>query len=381
MKKTTLTTLALAAILTSFLVIISIQPVNALYTSVSTGQLIDPVTQNVIGKYGCSIAYDASGGSENDRFFYPTLEAKSCNGFEVDNIEITVSGTKPNGGSINGFTGFNDLGHNVSPMGMGDDWANALELIYDTINFIEPFGLTELIKLGQPSDGSFWDGWTAGHSQDNNVAWAEFQMGGLHIGDFTQRGLQFKFSLHCDPDIGGTYTLNIHYHLSLIVPMHPVTRVETDIYQTVTYEYTPPHIENVVTCGWLSDNGQGDWGENAEGYAADYNVAYLLTQNDYDGAILVGEMSEEQTGRTDIYIYGCVSDYQSHIYVWVSETGEDYQWNPINPDQFMAESTQLQPIYAGYTDDSFRYIAIVSLHDWGSDNNLSLFLIDCVTTT
>jgi hypothetical protein len=318
--------IAAIIIISSLCVISNLQTVKAtVYSDVTTGQVFDPYDNDLIGKYGCSVARQRTGGIEDQCFFYPTFEAKACNDWEVWNMKISVTGCKPNGDPINGFSGYNNQDHNTSPQSIGSDWENTLDWVRDSISLLDPSGITDYITAGSDGDGGFWDGWTATTDKDNDGTWAEFQVQGLHMGDFTQRGLQFKFSLMCDNDMGGTYLLIIHYHLQLRVPSSS-QQVTEDIYQQITYEYTPSHVETVMDAGVLSPYVEIYYPQWLTGYAPDRSDA-LIGCSQGGAGYISGMMDSEQTGYTDIYLYGYAAWAGGFVYTYVSETNGN--WQPV----------------------------------------------------
>ena len=179
-------------------------------TSIQTGTLYDPDGHWPIAKFGTVFRYDADYGG-NDPCFFPAVEVHTAGEthytlYYVTQLKTTVSGTKPNGEQISGLE-FTDLGYLDSPHDTGSEWYNALTDIYDAIVDLIPAGGSTLLKLGQAAE--------SGTGCDSTSAWAVWNWPSLTFHEYFDKGLQFRFRLHCDPDLPGTYTLNIKYHVQL----------------------------------------------------------------------------------------------------------------------------------------------------------------------
>jgi hypothetical protein len=377
MTKKIISVIAIAIIVSSLFLLSNIQPAQAyLHSSVSSGQIYSAATNELIGKYGCSIGYDGSGGNTNDRFYYPSIEVKGINAYEVTSIVITVSGTKPNGQPIDGDSEFNDLGHKVSPRDTGNDWSETLEFIYNTISYIDPTGLTGALEIGTDAQGGLFDGWSVSTHQNSNSVWADWHMGGICLDPYgyLERGLQFKFSLHCDPSLGGTYTLNVHYSVVQQVGTYASTITHTDIYQTVTYEYTPTHVTSIFSYGMLSQPSYTYSEECLEGYTPDDNFAIIACAGG-GAAYITGELNEIKSGQTDIYL-NCVSwGSGAYIYVYTSETGGTGSWQYLS-EHWIDPAYPNSLYYIGATQENVGYVLICMLNNFSYDP--AYLGIDCV---
>ena len=371
MQKQVLSTIAIATILASLFIISSVQPAKAyVYSDVSDGSIGNPV----IGKYGCMVSYEATGGSDDSVVFYPSMEVKSV-GYPwfISTMQIEVSGTKPNGQPISGNQ-LTPVSHIISPSGGSEDWDNALETIFNIIQWIDPSGLSDIVTMGQGISGGFTQGFTITDSNDADSAYTHYTMN-YGWAEKYQRGYQFKATLQCDPSLGGTYTLNIHYSVTLAVDSYGY--YTQDIYQTVTYEFTPPYASSDVWWGTLCGYGQTFTGWNIIGYAADENYVYLQTWQQGDGTGIIAQMNTGRpSGHTDVWVYGMDTGTPSHIYVYVS-LYDNYDWQFVG--DFISDGTVPKSYHAGYTSAPFNYIAIASYHDEGYEP--TIFLVDCVTTT
>jgi hypothetical protein len=379
MKKTALTILAMATILTSTFLVSGIPSAAAyLHTTVQSDQIYSG--GNVIGKYGCSSAYDASGGAENDRSFFPTMEVKTNNegyySYHIHAMKIEVSGTKPNGQAISGNE-LTPISHITSPSDENEDWYAGLETVYNVIRLAEPTGLASTIMQGSQTDGDYIRGFSMSQGNPGNSVWVQYT--NLASWGFSwERGIQLKFQLHCESDLGGTYTLNIHYWYQLVYPDNPVM-ITRDIYETIYYEFTPPYVDSIVSSGTISGYGEAGSADNMIGYETDGDYAYLLTYQAGDGAEVIGHMDTTQAGHTDISVYGMDTGSPSHIYVYVSENCNN-DWETVQPADFFTDcSTTPHLIYIGYATTTFNYIAFASYNSNGDPP--SAFFIDCVIAT
>jgi hypothetical protein len=370
MKKATITIVAMVTILASLCILPGFQPAEALTTSVEAGPLYRSDYGWLCAHYGYSVAYDGSGGPSDSANFYPSLEVATegldehnCY-YTVYNMKITVTGTKPDGNAISGIS-FGDLGQINSPKATGTEWGYALTTIYNVLTGYDPYHITGAIKIADQTGASI--------GYDSQSAWANWNRDTGYV----QKGLQFRFELLCDPSLGGTYTLAIHYHVEIFVGNSGGYVVNSsDFYQYITYEFTPPHVSSDIWWGTLVGYGQTFTGWNIIGYAADENNVYLQTWQEGDGCGIIGQMNVERSGQTDIYVYGMDSGTPSHIYVYVSYEN-NYDWQQVG--DFISDGTVSHPYYAGYASTTFNYIAVASYHDEGYEP--TIFLVDCVTTT
>ena len=149
----------------------------------------------------------------------------------------------------------------------------------------------------------------------------------------TERGLQHKYTLNCDPSVGGTYTMTVHYRVNLEYwervggedEYYPVT---TDIYETLTYEYVPPHVCSVPV---IESNGYGGYSNKdfMASYKTDGNCANLFTEYEYSGAFAVGYLSQEKSGGSTIYFPVKNCGCESNIFVFVSQNN-NYDWIEVD---------------------------------------------------
>ena len=381
MKKVTVAILALATMLASVWVLPGFQPATAyVSTQVQTGQVFcDNIWPGSLeGKYGCVTRYDFTGGEYVDCTFWSSIEAKGVSQYDfISDAKITVTGTKPNGQAISGGE-FTNLDCLTSPnLGGGTEWADALSYIADYITPIDPTGISDYIANAIDNVGPYE---TLAVDNDYNSAWAEYQSIWTGPPGHQEKGLQFRFVLHCDPALGGTYTLTIHYHLEFSHPAYPYGTwllSSDDFYETITYEYTPPHVSSITGSGPLSGSGSVSSATNMIGYEADSNYAVIEAPFMGDAAYITGRLNTEVAGQRNIYLYGYAwgSD-ASHVYVYVSQSGYG-DWIYVNDLNIYPSSSQ--PIHIGTITSTFRYIAICSYNDYAFDP--TALLIDCVTTT
>lgn len=157
-----------------------------------------------------------------------------------EQLKIEVYGTDPNGDILSGDR-FGDRDVLVSP----DDSSveqTILKTIYDILVSSLPIGLEEVVKNTISTGG-------ATHDKDDTKAWGEW-MRPIYGSCNKEKGLRFRHALVVDPDLEGTYTINIHYHTWICALgadgiVHHAG--ELDLYDTVEYTYAivpqaPPDI-------------------------------------------------------------------------------------------------------------------------------------------
>jgi len=326
---------------------------NYVATQVHAGQMFNSLG-NLAGKYGYMVAYDSSSGSLNNQYFFPSIEAKAISmaGMHISNAKITVTGTKPDGTAISGLE-FCDLGYLTSPQQQGSEWRDALSTIAAGISPYDPTGISNAIAIGGPSA-------VAGVNYNANSAWAEFDAPSPTQAA-QERGLQFRFSLHCDPDLPGTYTINIHYHITVHLSIYPVIdrdEAEADLYQTITYDFNAPpdaYVSGIQAYSWQGSAAGVDNPSYLTGSSIDGNFAHLHAGDWYSQAAIVGITNTQTSGH--IYLYGYSgTGYTSHLMVYVSSNNVNWG-NPI-VDTYIQSTT---PYYIDCGSASnFRYIAIVA---------------------
>lgn len=369
-KKNIAAILVLATILTTLCALPGFQPAEAYVTTpVQAGPLYRSDYGWLCAHYGYEVAYDSTGGSDDEPYFYPSLEVVTqglvgLNYYTIYNMKITVTGTKPDGTAISGIN-FGDLAQINSPKDTGTEWAGALTALWNVLKGYDPYHITSAITLADQSGGSI--------GYDSQSAWANWNWGA--VGQI-QKGLQFRFKLLCDPSLGGTYTLTIQYHMDIFVgqPGSGYIVNTSDFYQTITYEYTPPHVSSIAGSGLISmPAGYGDE-TNMIGYAADDNIAYIGAM--YGGAAYIsGMLNTERSGQTDIWLHGYAYGPSVHVYVYVST--DNYNWQYVN--DLMIYQTNNAPIHVGTTQNTYRYVLICNYNDFYGD--VSGIAIDCITTT
>jgi hypothetical protein len=225
-----------------------------------------------VANYATVTRYDAAGGDANNPYFFPGIVSHSAGGDEfVYHLKITVTGTKPNGEPISGLE-FGDLAWLDSPHDEGTSWYNVLTALYNAILDLAPYGASELLKYGLQSPES-GIGWNA------NSAWAEWWWDGSIFTRTTDKGLQFRFALHCDPDLHGLYTLNIQYYVQTIWQSGSGSYTpdyEKYVYDTVTYYFGSPKLTISASSGGTTNPAPGT-------YAYNYGSSVTVTASAYSG--------------------------------------------------------------------------------------------------
>ena len=193
-------------------------PSRFVSSPVKTGSLNGPIS----GYYGVQIAYDAVKGG-NDAKFYPSLEVAYTGGYMITEMKITVSATKPNGQAVSGLD-FDETKYLISPASSGTEWSGALSAIYSTIMVLDPTMITSAVTMGQGlGGGPLGDpllGFKVEKDYNSNSAWTKYTALNLITASQKERGYQYCFKLHCDPDLPGIYTVNVKYDvtMALVIP-------------------------------------------------------------------------------------------------------------------------------------------------------------------
>jgi hypothetical protein len=294
--------------------------------------------------YATLTRYDAGGGG-NDPFFFPGVESHSDSGnvpyYWVTNLKITVTGTKPDGSPISGLE-FTNLAALDSPHDTGSDpWYGVLAVLLDVLDDLSPPGASPLLKNGQSFTGVGYDG---------SSAWGEWQWNGVIATRTNSKGLQFRFSLHCDPDLEGIYTLNIHYRITIHAATpsggYVIAAVE-DIYETITYYFGSPKLSISASSGGSTDPASGtytySYGSSVtvtasahSGYAFDY---WLLDGGAYYQNPITVTMDADHT-LTAYFDHGGGCPY---VYTW---DGQQYVMdNNLLPASEMSNGADVEDRY------------------------------------
>jgi hypothetical protein len=147
-------------------------------------------------------------------------------------LAITVTGKKPDGSTISRLE-FGDQAWLDSPQDSGSSWYGVLTLLYNTISGHAPVGASVLLQYGQQTTQS-------GFGSNSTATWALWRWNGWITTRTNDKGLQFRFSLHCDPDLPGVYTLNIQYHIEICAGTpnaNYICVVAKDISDTINYTF------------------------------------------------------------------------------------------------------------------------------------------------
>lgn len=177
--------------------------------------------------------YDAP-ASDTFPHFYSALIVSGSVGLGClwfpEEVKIEVNGTDPNGNPLSGDR-FGDRDVLLSP-----DDSNVeqiiLKTIYDVLVSCLPTGLEEFVKNTMSAGG-------ATHDKDETMAWGKWKREPLGTCK-KERGLRFRYALVVDPNLKGTYTINIHYHTWICsLGADNIVRHAgyIDLYDTVEYTY------------------------------------------------------------------------------------------------------------------------------------------------
>jgi hypothetical protein len=230
---------------------------------------------HLVANYATLMRYDASGGTDNDRLFFPAVESHTDKNaippYFLNALKITVSGTKPDGSAISGIE-FGDQAWLDSPHDSGASWYDVLSVLKDVIINLAPLGASELLKYGWKSPESKWD-------YNETATWAEWHWNLVPAAAVFDKGLQFKFSLHCDPDLQGIYTLKIQYYIDIwrYTPQGYYIRwAEKYIYETATYYFGSPKLSISASSGGTTSPAPGT-------YTYNYGSSVTVTASAYSG--------------------------------------------------------------------------------------------------
>jgi len=333
------------------------------------------------GYYGVQIAQDRVGG-ENDAKFYPALEVAYTGGQMITEMKITVSATKPNGQAVSGLD-FDERKHLVSPASNGEEWGGALAAIYSAIMILDPTMITTAVTMGQGLGGGFLGDPTLGfkveHDYNSNSAWTKYSATNFVSASQKERGFQYSFKLHCDPDLPGIYTINVKYDITVatVIPGGGLgTPVTTSTTQQVTYEFRGP-----ATVGWAAHVAQDNTATGGGAFVRDPSLMQGDHPDTQFGDINSGGFGYHATAlvtmtpsagvKGHIYIYGhsMVTGGGSHVYVYRSNSTSG-PWSLVK-EMYINKNTD-EYIDCGKTTDSFKYLAIACYYD----NRMSWIYID-----
>jgi hypothetical protein len=239
-------------------------------TPIRSGQIYS-ITNQLAASYAAMTSYDAGGGG-NDPFFFPGVESHSDDSpplgkYYLWSLQISVSGTKPNGSPIIGLE-FTNLAALDSPHDSGYDWDNVLAVLCDAaMQQLLPAGASALLKHGQPVPGTLIGG-------DAGSAWVRWEWDGWPSDLTANKGLQLRFSLHCDPSLPGLYTLNLHYRVEICTQPPGCDGYypwgSQDIYETIEYYFGSPKLT-------VSTSSHGTTSPASGTYTYDYGATVLVT--------------------------------------------------------------------------------------------------------
>jgi hypothetical protein len=187
------------------------------------------------GNFGTITRYDYDGGTNPDPFFYPTVESHSdsSGAYYVTDLKITVTGTKPDGEPIDGIMGFASQACEDSPHSTGSSWKDAMTAVCNWIVSQIPYGASTLLQYGQSLGGSSL-------GSDAASTWAEWTQGSNPTTATSDKGLEFRVQLLCDPSLTGLYILNVHYHaeISWRLPGGLLFAAGADAYDQIGYYFS-----------------------------------------------------------------------------------------------------------------------------------------------
>jgi len=308
-------------------------------TPILSGQFGNTLRGTWMANYAVMVRYDATGGG-NDPFFFPGVESHSddsniVNKYWIWGLQIKVNGVKPDGSPISGLE-FTNLACLDSPHDEGYSWYDVLSALYDVIKHLEPYGCTEFLKFGKPA--------TVDMGNDATTVWARWEWNGW-LSDLTaDKGLQFRFSLHCDPDLPGLYTININYRVEICWQPPGCEGIykceEKNIYQTITYYFGGgggggggcPYVSVWNGSQYMLDNNILPASEMSNGADVEdyYRLEQTLVPQNGKYRLLISEFEQEHSYIDQVKLLAV--DHESDVNIAVTQEGEILTYrNPLAP--------------------------------------------------
>ncbi|MCL2477375.1 hypothetical protein [Candidatus Bathycorpusculum sp.] len=330
-----------------------------------TGQIM--AGSYVLGKYGATVTYDAKQGG-NDPQYYPALVVKCIDTMYITEMKISVTGTKPDGNPM-GALDFGSNAHLLTPCDTGTQWPTALggamSTIASLIQYAAPAGIGATIAIGQTLwGGGPSDGYTVTNGFSGNSAYTKYVIGG--IGSLTpkERGYQYRFSLHCDPDMPGEYKFTITYRIVLSDGSIPGGIVE-EFSQKLTYTFndSPKITSYAQSLVDAYNTGGGGYVSNAGNVLEkkiDLKYANLYSGSYTNGATLIVKMANTPvSGYLRLYGYS-PSANGGVLRVFVTNTAG--VWTEV------LHTNLYTPNGAGFIDcgyvTSIVNVAIIAYHEY-----------------
>jgi hypothetical protein len=237
--------------------------------------------------------------------------------------------------------------------------------------------------------------WAASEIYDLFAARGEWEYGGYYWDEEYQQWLPYYLWEpvygHVENFNGGIYEWRVHEQAQDCEQNHPTTAVfyhGNGALENITSDiedgpwrysiYEQSGNSYWAATYWYSDSDyQVHCVENPEyllGYSPDSQSVHLHAGEPYDYAYVVANMSAKAEGH--IYVYGCSGPggYQSHLYVYVSEDGEN--WDLVNPNGQPIEVTATSPYWidVGTYSGPFQHIGIAGYDDPQSQLSVCLHI-------
>jgi hypothetical protein len=374
MKKKLCSIIFVATMLVSLFFVAAPKPVQAQFNhtnSDSSGNWLLGIFS--VGYYSSGVAYNSGAGSELTQDYYPTLEADITQG-HFDLMSIDVTAVKPNGQAVNDLT---PTAYLTSPSGNSVSMDNLDGLVTAASILGTLSGNSYITTLAKGTDlvpNGYLNGYdVTTYSQLNSPV-------GITLNNYwgTQRGVQFKYTLHCDPAVGGIYTMTVHFRLKITFMDDPWYK---DVYQTVTYDYVPTHVNQIMYAGNFIPGSYSSVSspENCADWKADGEHAFLSTACYGCGACIIGRLNAEESGPATIYLPIIDNGYNSHVFVYVSENNNN-DWHGVADFYSDACPHYTKAISLDGTVGRFNYIGISVYDDFDPYTaNWRILGIDCIT--
>jgi hypothetical protein len=131
------------------------------------------------------------------------------------------------------------------------------------------------------------------------------------------------------------------------------------------------YVQSITYCGPISGGGNAWDGEKLKGCLNDDQFARIYAGNRGDAGGITARMIRGTYGHIYVNAYSAYGYYNSHLYVFVSQDGQN--WTPLNGGNPITINywDGRQDFYCGYSG-GFSHIAFAGYDDNGFSVNLYL---------
>lgn len=220
----------------------------------------------------------------------------------------------------------------------------------------------------QANDGPFMDGW--------DMYEAKWSLGTNYPPTINIRSSDVSI-YYWDLIFGWRWVLNdINVGLSYLNDYNTGPLEASGNYRdwnSVYYDWTAGahYVETITYCGPISGNGNAWDGAKLRGCKNDDQFARIFAGNPGDAGAITARMIRNTHGHIFVNGYGAYGYYNSHLYVYVSQNGQN--WTPLNGGNPITINywDGRRDFYCGYSG-GFSYIAFAGYDDNGFSVNLYL---------